>query len=111
MAHASTERRAHKRHDLACPARLVDEAGSFIASGKTLNISDGGMLLAVRPEDAAAPGARADVKLSVPRSTPNTYLMQPFNTPAIVVRFEKEPEGPSRVAVQFATPLDLDLEL
>lgn len=111
MSQTNSERRAHQRHDLACPARLVDQTGTFVATGKTRNISDGGMLLPVKSQDAASPGTRVDVKLSIPRSTPNTYLMQPFRGQALVVRKHDEPGGPTCLAVQFEPPLDLDLEV
>jgi hypothetical protein len=54
---------------------------------------------------------RANLKLSVPRSTPNTFLMQPFTAKAIVVRHDQSDDGAGRVAVRFEPPLDLDLEV
>jgi hypothetical protein len=76
MANPNIERRQYTRHGLSCPVRLVDETGRHLASGKTVNISDGGLFMPVPPEAVASPGQHLDVKLSVPRSTPNTFLMQ-----------------------------------
>jgi c-di-GMP-binding flagellar brake protein YcgR len=111
MAKPSNERRRHTRHPLGCPARLVDETGRHLASGKTVNISDGGLLMPLDPEAAPQPGQQIDVKLSVPRSTPNTFLMQGFTAKAIVVRHDQSDDGAGRVAVRFEPPLELDLDV
>ena len=81
MAKPSIERRQHTRHPLGCPARLVDETGRHLASGKTVDISDGGLLMPVAPGADANPGQHLDVKLSVPRSTPNPTI---FRSPAVM---------------------------
>jgi hypothetical protein len=111
MAKPNIERRRHTRHGLGCPARLVDETGRHLASGKTVDISDGGLLMPVPPEATASPGQHLDVKLSVPRSTPNTFLMQGFAAKAIVVRYDQSADGAGRVAVRFENPIDLDLDV
>jgi c-di-GMP-binding flagellar brake protein YcgR len=111
MARPSIERRQHTRHPLGCPARLVDETGRHLASGKTVDISDGGLLMPVAPGADANPGQHLDVKLSVPRSTPNTFLMQGFAAKAIVVRHDQSADGAGRVAVRFEHPIDLDLDV
>ena len=111
MAKPDIERRRHTRHPLSCPARLVDETGRCLASGKTVNVSDGGLLMPIGPDAAAQPGQQLDVKLSVPRSTPNTFLMQAFRAKAIVVRQDQSEDGAGRVAVRFEPSLDLDLEV
>ena len=111
MAKPSIERRQHTRLPLPCPARLVDETGRHLASGKTVNISDGGLLMPIEPDAAPQPGQQLDLKLSVPRSTPNTFLMQAFTAKAIVVRHDQSDDGAGRVAVRFEPPLDLDLEV
>ena len=111
MAKPNIERRQHPRLPLPCPARLVDETGRRLASGKTVNISDGGLLMPTGPEAAPQPGQHLDVKLSVPRSTPNTFLMQGFAAKAIVVRHDQSADGAGRVAVRFEHPIDLDLDV
>ncbi len=111
MAQPNIERRQYPRHGLSCPARLVDEAGRHLASGKTVNISDGGLLMPAEPKATPLPGQHLDVKLSIPRSTPNTFLMQAFTAKAIVVRHDQSDDGAGRVAVRFEHPIDLDLEV
>ncbi len=111
MAKPNIERRQHPRLPLPCPARLVDETGRRLASGKTVNISDGGLLMPIAPEAAPQPGQQLDLKLSVPRSTPNTFLMQAFTAKVIVVRHDPSDDGAGRVAVRFESPIDLDLEV
>ncbi len=111
MAQPGIERRQHPRHPLPCPARLVDETGRHLASGKTFNISDGGLLMPIEPKAAPHPGQQLDVKLSIPRSTPNTFLMQAFTAKAIVIRHDQTDDGAGRVAIRFEHPIDLDLEV
>ena len=110
MAKPIYERRQYKRHPLGCPAHLADETGTCLLAGKTVNISDGGLIMPA-PEAAAQPGQQLDLKLSIPRSTPNTFLMQAFTAKAIVVRHDLSDDDAGRVAVRFEPPLDLDLEV
>lgn len=111
MAKPVHERRQYKRHPLSCPAHLADETGTNLVAGKTINISDGGLLVRVLPEAAPKPGRQLSLELSVPRSTPNTFLMQPVASQGIVVRHEPADDGACHVAVRFAAPLTLDLEV
>ena len=60
---------------------------------------------------APEPGRQLDLKLSIPRSTPNTFLMEPVAGQAIVVRHEPADDGARNVAVRFEPPLTLDLEV
>ncbi len=111
MARASHERRKYQRHPLKCPAHLTDETGSCIAAAKTINISDGGMLVPLDAEAAPQPGLSLSMKLSIPRSTPNTFLLQPVAGKAVVVRHEPSDNGDCNVAIRFEPPLELDLEV
>jgi len=111
MAKLTHERRQYKRHPLGCPAHLADETGTCLVAGKTVNISDGGLLMPVAPEAAPKPGRRLSLKLSVPRSTPNTFLMEPIAGEGIVVRHAPADDGAYYVAVRFEPPLTLDLEV
>jgi len=111
MAKPTYERRQHKRHSLGCPARLADETGACLAAAKTINISDGGLLMPAPAEAAPKPGRQVFLKLSVPRDTPNTFLMEPVAGKAVVVRHEPADGGARNVAVRFDPPLTLDLEV
>lgn len=111
MAKPTHERRQYKRHPLGCPAHLADETGTCLVTGKTVNISDGGLMMPVTLEAAPEPGRQLSLKLSVPRSTPNTFLMEPIASEAIVVRHAPAEDGTHYVAVRFAAPLTLDLEV
>ena len=111
MAQSPHERRKHRRHPLKCPANLTDEAGSCISAARTINISDGGLLVPVAPQDAPRPGQALSLKLSIPRSTPNTFLMQPVSGKAVVVRHEPSDNGACQMAIRFEPPLELDLEV
>jgi len=111
MARPPHERRKHQRHPLSCPVNLADEAGSYAIAARTINISDGGMLVSVAPQNETDPGLALSLKLSIPRSTPNTFLMQPVSGKAVVVRHEPCDNGTCQVAIRFEPPLELDLEV
>ena len=109
---AQAERRKHKRHELDCPVSLAGQAGGEPVRTRGINISDGGMLFPIPPDAAPPPGQEVDLEFSIPRSTPNTFLLEPFRSRAIVVRQEpSDGEGPVRVAVRFEPSLDLGLEV
>ena len=112
MAEPHYERRKHKRHALECPIRMTDVAGKLLAAGRGINVSDGGMLFPVPHEARPQRGARIHLDFSVPRSTPNTFLMEEFTCKAFVVRGEpSNADGPVHVAVEFERPLDLEIEV
>ncbi len=111
MSQQTPERRQYKRHPITCPVRLVDESGAKLATGKTVNVSDGGILVPVAAGAAPEQGGRLAVTLSIPRSTPNTFMMQPVVGNGVIVRNDPADDGECNVAVRFAAPLDLDLEI
>jgi len=111
MAKQSIDRRLHKRLDLACLTAVRAGQAQTLADGRTINISDGGMLLAVPAKALPARGSRVELVFSVPRSTPNTYMLEEFRSPARVVRHQPLKErGLTGLALQFAKPLDMVLE-
>ena len=111
MPEPSEERRRHKRHDLSCPAGVSDGSGHKPASGKTLNISDGGLLVPLAAEDAPQPGAAVRVRFSVPRQTPNTFMLEDFSAAASVVRLADGGDGEQiQIALRFDKPLELGLD-
>jgi len=112
MAEVSYERRRHKRHELACPVSLAGEDAQAPAKTKGINISDGGILFPLPRQAVPDVGAKVHVDFSVPRSTPNTFLMEEFSSRAVVVR--SEPGGgkvPARIALEFERPMDLGIEV
>jgi len=112
MARPNVERRQHQRYALECPLRLTDAGGGVLATGRGINVSDGGMLFPVPPDAAPRPGAEVHLSFSLPRSTPNTFLLEEIDCPAVVVREEpSDAPGPVRVAVRFERPLDLAIEV
>jgi len=112
MAKTPAERRKHKRHEVTCPATLTQEDGRIIAAGKTANISDGGVFFFTSAGDLTTLDGRMILKLAVPRKTANTYMLEDFSLPVRVVR-RQQTYGPKLIgiALEFATPADLGLEV
>lgn len=112
MSAPRMERRRHERSELPCTIRLLDGSGGVLAKTKTLNIADGGALLAVPSATAPAPGQALSVEFTVPRSTPNTYMLEQFSCRGEVVRHQQVADGAlCGVAVKFAAPMGLFLEV
>jgi hypothetical protein len=106
------ERRKHKRHRLDCPVRLDRPGGKPGGKSRTINVSDGGTLLPAPEGFDPAVGQRVTVHFSVPRQTPNTFLLEQFEAPASIVRAETPKRGArGQVALKFDSPLDLGLEV
>jgi len=103
MTFAGSERRKHARHALTCPVVIADADGKELFQGRTVNVSDGGMLLPAG-DDPLTPGDGVYVNLRVPRRTANTFMYEEFSSPAEVVRLQ-----PAAVAVKFPRPLELGL--
>lgn len=107
------ERRRHERFDLSCPLVVTDADGRELLRARTVNVSDGGALLAP-VAGAPAKGAKVRVLLRVPRTTPNTFMYEEFETAAAVVRLDGpadakgDPAAPA-AAVKFARPMSLEL--
>jgi hypothetical protein len=104
-----SERRRHKRYPVPCPVRLSSSPAGQ-AAGKTANVSDGGLLVAMPRQKLPAPGSLVDVLLRVPRTTPNTYMLEEFTSRARVVRHETS-TGRASAALQFVCPLELAMEV
>jgi hypothetical protein len=112
MAAPKRERRKHKRHELECPVRLGRPGGKPAGKSRTINVSDGGTLLPAPEGFDPAVGQRVTVHISIPRQTPNTFMLEEFQTPASVVRADPPKRGgPPQVALKFDSPLDLGLEV
>jgi hypothetical protein len=107
------ERRKHKRLKLECPVRLERPSGKPGGKSRTIDVSDGGTLLPAPEGFDPAVGQRVIVHISVPRRTPNTFLLEEFEAPASVVRADPAKGGGAKgqVALKFDSPLDLGLEV
>jgi hypothetical protein len=106
------ERRKHKRHKLECPVRLHRPDDKPAGKSRTIDVSDSGALLPAPEGFDPVLGQRVTVHISVPRQTPNTFLLEEFEAPASVVRAERPQGGaPPQVALKFDSPLDLGLEV
>ena len=112
MRGKTVERREHKRHDLACPIRFYDRGGVEIAHAKTTNLSDGGAFVGVPIRFLSDIGEQVNVAFSVPRSTPNTYMLEDFASEARVVRHvAMQDTDHAGIALAFSGPLELEIEV
>ena len=112
MAGKTVERREHKRHDLGCPIRFFDRGGVEITHAKTANISDGGAFVPVAIRFLTEIGRQVNVAFSLPRSTPNTYMLEDFASEAKIVRQTAMQRADyAGIALEFAEPLELGIEV
>ena len=112
MSKNREERRRYKRFDLPCPIDVCDGEGNVLTSTRAANVSDGGVFLPV-PVQAAPPlGSKLQINFRVPRSTPNTYMLEEFSSSARVARHQPLVDNSAAgVALQFARPIRLQLEV
>ncbi len=111
MPYRGEERRRHKRHALPCPVWLLSDDGATV-TGKSINISDGGVLVTLSQPSPPVDGSWVGINLCVPRATPNTYMLEEFTTRARVIRRQVIPDGAmAAVGLEFARPLELVLEV
>ena len=78
MADRKAERRQHKRLPLICIVAISDKDGEALAKTKTLNISDGGTMVLMPLGTLPAFHTQVNLEFAVPRSTANTYMLEPF---------------------------------
>ena len=60
---------------------------------------------------APAVGRCVTIKLMVPRTTPNTYMLEEFVAEAKTVRLEESKRSSLLAAMEFLKDLNLDLEV
>lgn len=109
---SAVERRKHKRHRLACPLSWQKAADPSPVKVKTIDVSDGGAMVTVPIKVVPRLADRVKVVLAVPRSTPNTYMLEEITLDAKVVRHQPLEDNESvGVALQFTSAQDLGLEV
>ena len=106
------DRRKHKRHRVACAASIHRSAVAEPVTSKTIDVSDGGAMLAIPVKVVPRLSERVKVVLALPRSTPNTYMVEEISLDALVIRHQPmEADDVVGVALQFQMPKDLGLEV
>ena len=112
MASRKQERRVHRRWELTCPIVVLDAKGKVLFKTRAVNVSDGGAYC-TRGVDNLASGSlpqRVGIRLSVPRSTRNSFMFEEFQGAARVIRTEPLIDAArAGMALQFLQPLSLDL--
>jgi c-di-GMP-binding flagellar brake protein YcgR len=91
---------------------LLQEKSEVLARTKTINVSDGGALVPMYASAMPEPGKKVHVRFSVPRSTPNSYMLEGFSSEATVVRHHTEgDEDLTCVGLEFDPPLNLAIDV
>ena len=112
MAMPNKERRKYRRTDLVCPITLRDRDGNVLAKTRAENVSDGGVFLTMPIDSLPRFGNELDLSLSVPRSTPNTYMLEEFKCKGKVVRQQPLVDTDrAGMGLKFDKPLPLMLEV
>ncbi len=101
------EKRVHQRFELSCPIIITDSHGNKLLRTQTLNVSDGGAAVADRGQFSVGDVLQAEMK--VPRSTPNTFMMEDVPSRAVVIRHQKI-QASEGMAIAFIEPLNLEIE-
>ena len=112
MANHPSERRQHKRLELSCPLRIIGSDGEVLAETRTVNICDGGVFLSAPIEALPVCGTEVKLDLSVPRATPNTYMLEKLSCKARILRHQPLLDNRlAGMALQFVPPLQLAIEV
>ena len=107
----AAERRRHRRHPLPCQVRFTDAQGRVQAEGKSLNISDGGLLASVPLAEIPRRNSRTRLHVSVPRYTTNTFMLEDVECEGTIVRHAPlQDDRFAGVAVRFRQPVRLQIE-
>ncbi len=112
MTDQPQQRRQHNRVKVECPVTFFTRSGEVAAKGKSVNLSNGGILVSIPVEEAGKIRGTVNLTFSVPRSTENTYMLEDFACQADILRRQAlVGENSTGVAVAFTRPLNLDLEV
>ena len=118
-----SERRNFRRVPLVCDVwqrgypSAPGDSGVAGMAGRTLNLSDGGVLIQLTrlPEGAFSRprlGQLIELTLALPRVTTDTYLLEHVRVEGEVVRVvgPGADQPPASVAVRFGRPVNLQLD-
>lgn len=108
------DRRRFQRFSLGCPVGLFTPAvGRWrkeLAHSRTDNISNGGCYVTLEEKPGFQPNQPLQLELNIPRRTPNTYMLEPVRASVRIVRIEDSHPTETSLALQFESPIDLQLE-
>jgi len=111
MTRLPRERRACRRFDLTCSVVVTDSVGNELLKTRTLNLSDGGVLLTAPIKQTIPLGQYVHVDMRLPRSTENTFMFENISAEAGIIRHEPMIEHSSiATALTFTKPMKLGLE-
>ncbi len=106
------ERREHSRTPVDCAVSLATGRDETQAEARILNLSDGGAMLVAPVRQIPDLGQAVSMSIALPRSTPNTRMVEQVSVSATVVRHEAAfDDDLGFVAVRFRDAMDLDLEV
>ena len=104
------EKRRSKRLHAAWSVTVDTRSGDLIGQSKSVNISNGGLLIPLPVESLPAVGSSVKLTLSVPRFTTNTFMLEAMHTRATVLRHQPMIDDHyAGTAMRFDEPADLGL--
>ncbi|MDK1032020.1 MAG: PilZ domain-containing protein [Planctomycetia bacterium] len=103
------EQRQFRRLELSCAIMLVKRGDDAEVRGRTVNVSDGGACFLHAEGALPSVGEQFQMKLAVPRQTPNTYFLEHFVGPVEVMRVDESERPSSRIAIRFDPAMPLDI--
>jgi len=110
MSNNESERRNHGRYNVGCPVSVSTDGSRLHAKGRALNISDSGALLAMPVDTVPRLRQKVQMRVSVPRTTPNTHMFEDFQLDATVVRHHPMVDNSlAGVAMKFTEMAELNL--
>jgi len=105
------DRRKHKRYPLECPVTLLAGNGEVLGQSRTANVSDGGLFVAVPAGRLPPAGVPLSLRLAVPRTTPNTRMLEHVSVEGTVVRYQRLADDRMGMGLEFAKALELMIEV
>ena len=109
MSKTEVERRLHKRVELSCPITVTGVKSGDQVETNTLNISDGGALIAVPSDCPIQVGDEVSMALRILRHTANTRMFEDFASSAKILRCQWSADGQMCLVTQVDHILDMRL--